>query len=432
MRASTTAAALALALALAAPPTIAAPRAAPKPPTAPRIITRDPTTVRHWKLYTELVFHPVNLVIDSSLPVQPRPAFILQGFDFLYPVIPGSAATDSRPDLFSGVLRADRRLLDDTPQLLADYQGPSSVATWNARAIDSFDIQFVGELWMSSWETRVDEAAARRLPRIDAQWSPRLALLLQPQLFVETADPAVVRLAERWSAELDPRTPLYFVAKHLADRAIRHFEPVEERIDSGPRFGVGASTVFKGRLTPGYRVSGAASAARTGKGSLYDLACLLTAVYRAAGIPARLVISFDIELSDRYRAPMLRASVEFFLPTQPAPANPGAAVPVDLEQGEWIPVDITRQREFSSQPQPMDQVWEHFGGSRESDFLCPIAYHWLPPEHCTNAGSPALWGWNPSPVNPVAEVEIKMWAEQRAAPDPPPPSRPPPRPRARP
>jgi len=68
-----------------------------------------------------------------------------------------------------------------------------------------------------------------------------------------------------------------------------------------------AAGINTGSILSGFRVHGAEQLAVMRDGTDYDLACLLTALYRAAGVPARLVIGFDVEKSRRFEdAPIFR------------------------------------------------------------------------------------------------------------------------------
>jgi len=112
------------------------------------------------------------------------------------------------------------------------------------------------------------------------------------------------------------------------------------------------------------------------------------------------------------------------LPPPPPQAAPGANPPdvraVTTADGEWIPVDIVKQREFSSRAPALNLRWEYFGNNVEFDMMVPVSYHWIPPENVVNAGVPGFWGWQPSPAVPGVEVELKFRASgmPRRGPDP--------------
>lgn len=380
------------------------------PTLAQPALRRDPSNQRDWTLHVEVRLKTAQVRANDPRYVPVTPDFVLSSLEFVYPVLPSSAIHDGYVEKARGRFQIDTVPVDESPDILTGYQSLSSIAVWTARDIRSPYLVFVGEFDMTCYETRIDERAARARDWPAPPWSKELALCLEPQLFVEVGDPAVQGLVRQWTRG-DPRAMKpYDLAKTLAGRVIEHMritEPPTLSKARGPVAG-GPSSV----LLSGFNVNGAAFASREKKGSPFDMPCLLTAVYRAAGLPARLVIGFDIEESEKRQGTVLRSWVEFFLPggrgLQPVQGAPSPAV--TSADGEWIPVDIYRQWEFSSRAPPMNHRWQHFGHNEESDFLVPIAFHWLPPADCTNSGPPGIWGWRPAPVVPAADAELKFWA----------------------
>jgi hypothetical protein len=265
--------------------------------------------------------------------------------------------------------------------------------------VDSARLTMHTEIVMTSYETVIDEARARQIPWPKEPWEPLIASCLQPQLFVEVEDPAIQALVKEWTGGNPRGAAPYDLAKMLAGKVVGHYSPTEgmyETIGRGLRAGEISAV-----LLSGYNVDGAASAAVNKRGSPFDMANLLTAVYRAAGLPARVVIGYDVKASEAGPNPapsVVRAWTEFYLLDE---AN---------KRGEWIPVDIQKQREFSSRPPPLTQAWDYFGNSRDFDFICPIAYHWVPPTLSINQGPPALWGFVPDPLFYGSDQEIRFYA----------------------
>jgi transglutaminase-like putative cysteine protease len=152
-------------------------------------------------------------------------------------------------------------------------------------------------------------------------------------------------------------------------------------------------------MIAGYNVRGAVDAARQQRGSNLDMANLLCAVYRAAGIPARVVIGYDHEAQRKEDRPPVTAWVEFFL-----------MVDQENQRGEWIPVDIIRQREFSSRAPDVTRPWKYFGNSDLSNNYSVISFHWHPPTTVVNSGPPAFWGWLPKPTAPNVDQGVRFHA----------------------
>src|SRR5581483_8784634 len=135
---------------------------------------------------------------------------------------------------------------------------------------------------------------------------------------------------------------------------------------------------------------------KKGKGSEFDMVCALAAVYRAAGLPARTVIGFDVGQSKtdgrrflgKRGSSELRAWVEFPL------VNPRDNALV------WVPVDIVRMRKSSSRAKPLEQRWPFFGDNDALDRVIPFAFQFHPPTTVVSYGSPAFWGWLVMPKPP--------------------------------
>lgn len=379
------------------------------PPAPEPALKRDLSNQRDWTLHVEVRVHPSQGRVVGTNQALVTPFFELDHLKILYPVPLAGAMHDAYPDRIKGHLQVDNRFMDKEPVLREGYQSISAIAAWESEKFRSQSIVLIAEFPLTSYETRINEAAARRFDWPVSPWSAELALCLEPQLFVEVRDPLIRDLVKEWRQKYPPDTRPYDLAKRLAADAIAHMRITDPPIASkgrGSALDGGATTVF----IEGFAVHGAAYAAKEKQGSAYDLACLLAAAYRAAGLPARLVIGYDVKASDQFKGIVLRSWVEFFLPREPAPAAGGAQTAVTSSDGQWIPVDITRQQEFSSRAPPLNQRWEYFGHNEEFDFIVPIAYHWIPPEDVTNTGPPALWGWQPTPVNPLGDTEIKFWA----------------------
>ncbi len=381
---------------------------------AERALTRVTSTRQDWTVHAEVrIFSGRPHPGDASYAI-PTVSFQLSQVDVAYPLIPDTASSEAQTGRFKGSLWVGANKVSEKPTISDGYQGLSSIAVWSAEGIRSRDITLKVDIASVCYETRIDERIARGYTWPDHPWGKELALCLEPQLFVQPGDEAVAALARRWTNGGKPRDARpYDLAKLLATRTLEHVRRTQGLYESSNRNpgDVGNTGVVSvNAFLSGFRVNGAAYAARSGEGSPYDLACLLTAIYRASGLPARLVIGLDIERSDEERHPVLRSWVEFFLARDPAqPKDVEEPVAVSAEDGEWIPVDITRQQEFSSRAPPLNQRWQFFGHNEEFDFVAPFSFHWLPPSTLTNAGAAGIWGWLPQPGNPVADQELKFW-----------------------
>ncbi len=386
-------------------------RAVPQPDRVP-IVTRHPINHRDWTVIVDLRLlgaQPQNPPGTANLRPTERVRF--DSATIFFPIPESTAAHETWNDrVDGGILLAGRRVVN-APRLLSGYQSLARLGAWDIRDVEAESVQLHLEVPMTTWEVKIDEARASRVPWPVADWSPDLAACLKPQLLVESDSLAVTRLVERWMRQApggpDPKkTPPYVLAKYIAGKVITHYQPASGALST---VGRGRNSVrYSGTLLSGFAVDGAAAAAERGRGPVLDMANLLVASWRAAGIPARVVIGYDNRDEDGSRGPTqrrpllnpVRAWGEFYLFDEAAAGGKGV--------GEWVVADVERQREFSSRPPALNQAWKFVGNHEDMDYLCPLSFHWLPPTPCMNIGPPALWGWVPQPEGPLAEPDLRI------------------------
>lgn len=382
-------------------------------PAPPPVLTRLATGHRDWTLVMQLrlsgsqpLTEPGTVNNIPTLKVRVDEATIL------FPMPLASSSHGMWDDRLVGRLMIAGRTVVDRPRLRDGYQAFERLAVWDVRNVEANDIVIQMEVSMTCYETRIDEARAVRMPW-PQEWSPELAACLRPQLLIESDAPQVKDLLAKWMTQApggsDPRkNPPYTLAKYLAGRVVSHYQPASGTRATTARGRSGLN--YSGVTVGGLNVEGAALAAANGRGPVLDSSNLLVAIYRAAGIPARLVVGYDLRAQEEKRLRgrpsdvqdnQTRAWVEFFL------AGEGGV------GGCWIPVDIQRQREFSSRPPNLNQRWQFFGHHEDLDVMCPMAFHWLPPTPSVNQGPVALWSWIPLPEGVVVQPDLRI--EGRAA-----------------
>lgn len=379
--------------ALARPPK-PAPHVATDP--RPRALTRHAINYRDWTISPIVRLHSYQFRVDPDEPVRESNApTVLDAVAMVYPLISGSAMHDAYLDRVGSEFSVGNIKLDLEPRTLANYQGGTMLAVWEAKDIRTTQaLQLRVDIPMTCYETRIDEKIAETYDWPTGAYKPMIASCLEAQLYIEPGHPEVRKLVDEWTKGNVKNAKPYLAAKFLAGKVVEHFQPTEGAYESagrGPNRGHVTAVLLEG-----FNVNGAGYAAATGKGSRFDMACLLTAVYRAAGIPSRMVIGLDIEETREANLPVLCAWSEFYLYDEKADA------------GEWIPVDVYRQREFSSRMPPLKQRWQYFGHNEDFDFIAPLSYHWLPPTTLTNTGPPGIWGWIPSPGVPAVDAELSF------------------------
>ncbi len=304
------------------------------------------------------------------------------------PLCGNTAMSEARPELLTGWMRVMNRQVDSSVEIVPDLPVMSEAAVLEAEFSPLRDGGLTMQLDVSSvaYETRIDERKARSREWPDAPWSNELNTCLEPQRWVESDSDAVRRLVDAWTNGNPRRAKPYDLAKYLASKVISHVNVGEMRFEQAApamdESGMRASMVVE------FNVNGAEHAAARGTGSQYDLACLLVAVYRAAGIPARLVIGVDVELAPKELLPPVHAWVEFFLPENRvrAESDIGDPAPVEDSQGEWIPVDVWYQKQFASRAPDINRRWPYFGNHEDAEMLAPFSHHWFPPNEGQGMG----------------------------------------------
>ncbi|MEO1583118.1 MAG: transglutaminase-like domain-containing protein [Planctomycetota bacterium] len=285
-----------------------------------------------------------------------------------------------------------------------------------------FEIEFDAR----AWNTRLDERAARTIGWPTGEWPEPARRSLEPMLFIDRGflgpyDRAPVEAAiDAWIGDRAQSQPPVVLAKWLAGKLAREFQPIGGLVQPDS---IAGNAVRVGRslgAMQGFRTIGAPRAVATMQGAPVDLPLALVALYREAGLPARLVIGFvageEGGLPDPVRRsdepPLgLYAWVEFALYDESAPSLDEALT--------WVPVDILAMRAGNVGRRPLDQPWPGFGGDDYFNELVPLAYHLHPHElpavsygrgisddALTESAPrrliplPSLWGWNIEPRTP--------------------------------
>jgi hypothetical protein len=315
----------------------------------------------------------------------------------IFPVIRETAAASGDPTTVKGELRVADRPVTTDYTLIQGYHSDAIYTRWDARElVDIREVSLVSESSVRAWETTLNERAASAVGWPKGPYPIEARSTFQTQFgvgyteFIDDADQSVPGLIKLWTEGRDPKSiPPLQLAKYLAGRVIELVQPANPGFQRGrPRRSLGFE---------GFRLLGPDRTIAGGRGSPFDIACVLAAVYREAGLPARIVVGLrefdeydtdDLTREELLGIDALHAYVEFFL--------------YDEDSGDsgWIPVDPVRIRRQSSRAKPLDQAWEYFGTHDELDHFIPLAFHFHPPTTVRAYGSPGLWGWYATPSVP--------------------------------
>jgi Transglutaminase-like superfamily len=324
-------------------------------------------------------------------------------FDTMAIVFPALAETTSSTNTMSGVFKLNDRDRDRTMTMLPDpYPSGLTLARWEATDWKGNEAELQIKIEATCHKTVFDEAAARTLEWPDkGDWSEAAKSSFEPQLYIDVGPegpydlkPIEDFVKKAMGGKEPAGQPPLLVAKVLAGEVLRVMQVSGTGLN-GSRSG----------LIEGLDLQGAPQALKRGRGSAFDVASVLTAVYRRVGLPARVVIGYDSGKSDDEKGftgegqgkKGLRAWVEFAL------HDPKNRLDV------WVPVDIVRLRKEMARLPAMDKPWPFFGTHEELDAIVPFAYHFFPPTTVRSYGSPAFWGWLVTPEAPArAEQELRF------------------------
>lgn len=340
-------------------------------------------------------------------------------------------------------------------------------------------IDFEARIPVRTAETVYDDARAARIDW-PTQWPEWVRPALRPSAHIPSDHPFVTRLLNDWTGANPRAMPPALLAKHLAKRIIDSVQPNGlgvvhwDSLDSNtfevsgpcdPSFnGFPGSPSNANPHRPTLRSRSAVASLRgfdvyevatirdddgcfvprvrqpieAGRANPAIIANLYVSLLRAAGVPARVVIGTEIASADlaampdsnlvrrdaaeivfdsvlidgRFtdgvrvatRSTLVRFWAEFFLYDERS------------GRGEWIPVDLHRQRAESSRAPDIDRPWRYFGNHDELDEIVPISSVYAPVEAATVSSIPALWGWSTDPTRPPHSMRTIMRFEATGQP----------------
>lgn len=278
--------------------------------------------------------------------------------------------------------------------------------------VSQFDLKF--ELPVECSETQFDERRASEIDWPKDGWPEVAEAALEPEAFIEF-DPShrnatydtkpMDALLGKWFEGNDPKKLKPVVlAKWIAGNLAQTIQPS----------GHGLKTDRRTSLIAGFDLQAPPLTVSTGRGSAFDMTNLLVAMYRHVGLPARVVIGYDVGAAKDGKTiydedngnPEIRAWAEFCLYDE------------DNKTLGWIPVDVVAMRERSSRMPPkfLQRPAKFFGTHDELEEVIPIAHHYAPAKTSTWFYEyPAFWGWFVQPSPPVAGSQSIRFHANRTA-----------------
>jgi hypothetical protein len=344
-------------------------------------------------------------------------ALTFQTAAILFPVIRGTGTSETDIDNVKSEVTFNDRLEPVKPEYNESYQSGVRLGRWELRDKTGKEVELKLEIPMTCWETVFDEKVAAKATWPAGNKWPRMAqATLSPQAKIDAdqADTqAIGEVLKAWTLGKDPKSvsPLQ-LAKTLAGKCVESFQPT----GSGELYSnVGAFV--------GLDLLGPAETIRRGAGSPHDIASVLVGAYRAAGLPARLVIGYDeTERKGDDSSPFEKKSFGFTVRSWVEFCLFDETNNTEL----WVPVDPVRIRKQSSRTAPFDRPWKYFGTHDEMETLLPFAFHFIPPTTVMSYGY-AFWGWFTTPRSQIGEHSVRFTAQtapKRAQPKNPPQGKP--------
>ncbi|MCA9279684.1 MAG: transglutaminase domain-containing protein [Phycisphaeraceae bacterium] len=259
---------------------------------------------------------------------------------------------------------------------------------WHIPAATGASVSFTLEYPMFCFNTVFDEEAAMKVAWPTGKWPTVCTSTFEPQLYLDYG-PVNGKVGPYDTKPIDDN-----ITKWLKGQSPDSMPPVllAKTLAGAVQGSVQISTqglnFNKNGEIEGLDLKSPAETLTSRRGSQFEMSALLTAVYRRAGLPARVVVGFDVGEDDdklftgKKKENALRAWTEFALWDE------------STKTLTWVPVDVPRMRKSSSRPRGVDREWPFFGTHDELNRVVPIAHHFHPPAPINTRayGSPAFYG----------------------------------------
>jgi len=336
-----------------------------------------------WKLNIRLQVDNFEDENITGVLVHSTKRFDAESGSVFFPLVPATASSQTFIDRFEGVLRINDRIVDEEPEIYVNRGEGKPLPAGTFLVEFAFGpIEQMGEMSLNmttygrSWETRYDEEAAARVDWPD-ELPPVLQTVFEPELYVNQGPFGPYNLRSvrdkvmEWTDGNPKALPPAQTAKWIAIKVAEAYRPIN-RGWGGP--GGESAEGLPISAFSSFVVDGPEFALEQGRGSRFNLPVLLVACYRAAGIPARIVIGYDFARTlNASRGPdgdRLRCWVEFALYDEHEPD--------EKRRLTWVPVDIVKLQASSAWTQPFERPLKYFGTHDELDEVIPIAFHFTP------------------------------------------------------
>jgi hypothetical protein len=336
---------------------------------------------------------------------------------FVFPQVLHTGSTDLFADDYAGVLRLNGQIVTDQFRVLTGYPTGTKLAEWETGSQDTTtearQVELHVEIPQRCYNTTFDEAAAMAVTWPTMAWPAEAASCLTPQLWIEAAFDDSGRLRMYDDKLVKETMKEIFDDKGFTDLKrvppVRVAKMITEKVWGTVQVNGEGMVFMRTGEFAGMDLQSPAMTLDLKKGSEQDMAVLLCAMLKKAGLPARPVIGFDVNgkevkfLNKSGKSNKLRTWVEFALFDEAKNTI------------NWVPIDIARMRKVTSRPTPIDRTWQYFGSNDELQSVPVLAVTFHPPTDVVAYGAPAFWGWFVTPAPATnAEQALRFMATPTA------------------
>lgn len=323
----------------------------------------------------------------------------------LIPFVIKSASSRTAEDAkVEGRMRLDDAVVSTEPEVIGDPEQGWAFAQWRADAGQGMTMDVTATFETTAYETVFNERDARKLDW-PVDWPAEAKESYEVSLYgiglprAGEAGP-VLDLINKWTEGNDPKTiPPVELAKFLAGKVQEHIRSVNVARSKGRK-------TPQTRLDNEFNLQEVKVTIETRRASPHDITTLLAAVYRTAGIPARIVVGYEggNGFDDDGT---IRSWVEFCLYDE---AN---------NLTTWIPVDIAGLRRRGARMGDLGKPWRLFGSNPELNKIVPISFSFEGPTAVGEDEQPRMfqvWMRPGTPESLYTSLEVNLTRPARRRP----------------
>lgn len=304
---------------------------------------------------------------------------------------PAASASITIDDRDTSSVRTIEGDITADPVVYGIWSTPDSAPTFEV----ADEVGFRAEASFTASRFEFNEPRASRVEWPKGEWPAAALSALEPQFGIELTprgavpDTAVRAMLQEATDGRDPKTlrpvPL---AKWLAGKLIERVRVSGQGINSPDR-----EVAIPGAGFASIRLQTVEQTISSGQGSAFDMTNALVSLYRKAGIPARLVVAYDVGAENPAKRNRLFEGEERGASAM-RPYAEFALYDEETNSLAWIPVDIVAMSGRSSRLPPnfLDRPQPYFGTNKELDSVVPIAFGYVPERATIGAEAPAFYG----------------------------------------